>query len=207
MEATGTGTRRRLSSDERRELIEEAARAVFAEYGYHAASIGEIAARSGITKATLYDHFPSKEALHLELLREQRDELLRIVTPTLEGGGSAEERVRRALDGFYAYVHDNPYAWRMLFRETTGDPEIADAHRQIQAEAHAAVVGTLLKDPEVCRALGPLSQGEKGLLAATIGGATHGAARWWWDNKSTPRSKVVRMVMRVLWDGLGPQTT
>jgi len=192
-----------MASVERRKLIEEAARAVFAEYGYHAAPVSEIAARSGITKATLYDHFGSKEELHLHLLRQQRDELLRLVLPTLDAGGSAAMRVEQALDRFFGYVESHPYAWRMLFRETTGDPEVADAHRQIQAEAHAAVVGRLLQDPEVRRALGPLSADDSELLAAIIGGATHGAARWWWDHKSAPRARVVGMVMRVLWDGLG----
>ncbi|WP_406150869.1 TetR/AcrR family transcriptional regulator [Streptomyces sp. NBC_01012] len=50
----------------RRQLIVEAAGPVFSERGYHAASMGEIAAEVGISAAALYRHFPNKYALFAE---------------------------------------------------------------------------------------------------------------------------------------------
>jgi len=59
----------------RAELILDEAEKLLAEKGYHDTSIDEIAARAGVAKGTLYQHFPSKEALIMALL-ERNVELL-----------------------------------------------------------------------------------------------------------------------------------
>lgn len=197
--------RRRLTPEGRRALIEAAAREVFAEHGYHAASIGEIARRAGITKPTLYDHFPSKQDLHLALLRGQRDELFAYVVARLWSAGTPRERVRSAVDAYFRYVEEHPYAWRMLFRETTGDPAIAAEHEAIKREAHVAMLGLLLGDPEIGAAMRPVPRSERELVAVLIGGATHGAAVWWADHPGVPRRKVVDRVFGTLWDGLAAE--
>lgn len=58
----------RIKSDTRRQAILEAAKAVFEETGYERASMAEVAARAGSSKATLYNYFESKEALFFELI-------------------------------------------------------------------------------------------------------------------------------------------
>src|SRR5579884_763575 len=49
-------------------IIMDAAEEVFMEKGYHDASMDEIAARAGIAKGTLYQHFPGKEDLVFALI-------------------------------------------------------------------------------------------------------------------------------------------
>lgn len=69
---------RRKGSQTRAE-IQEAALALFTEHGYDATSMREIAEQLGITKAALYYHFDSKEAVILSLFTDQlraMDELL-----------------------------------------------------------------------------------------------------------------------------------
>ena len=195
--------RRRIGFDARRALIVEAAREVFAEQGYMGASMEEIARRAGITKATLYDHFSSKQALHLWLLDRQREELNRLGREQMSGGGTLEERVARTFDAFFRYVNEHPYAWRMLFRETTGDATVATEHRRIHAEA-AAVIATMLFDnadvpfleddrhPELASAVGELIRG--GLHAITL---------WWREHPEVPRETIVALCMDVYWMGLG----
>lgn len=51
----------RLSSQQRRAVILDSAARLFAERGYHAASISEIARMAGITKPVIYHHFSSKQ--------------------------------------------------------------------------------------------------------------------------------------------------
>ena len=72
MADTGTDTERPLRSDARRnrERILESARAVFAEYGADA-QIDDVARQAGVGVGTVYRHFPTKEALLVELLREK----------------------------------------------------------------------------------------------------------------------------------------
>jgi AcrR family transcriptional regulator len=65
-------TERPLRADARRnrERILESARAVFAEYGADA-QIDDVARQAGVGVGTVYRHFPTKEALLVELLREK----------------------------------------------------------------------------------------------------------------------------------------
>jgi AcrR family transcriptional regulator len=104
--------RRRLSLAERRELILDGAMEVFAERGYEGASMCEIARAGGVTPAVIYDHFPSKAQLAIELLERETGALL----------GHEEHR----------------FAWRMLFRDPPLDPEVA-AYRRLNHQATLAI--------------------------------------------------------------------
>ncbi len=53
----------------KRQAILNVAVQVFREMGFHNASMNVIAARVGGSKSTLYNHFPSKEAIFLEVIR------------------------------------------------------------------------------------------------------------------------------------------
>nr|WP_310617483.1 TetR/AcrR family transcriptional regulator [Pantoea cypripedii] len=59
----------RTLTDEKRQAIMTAASAVFQEHGYERASMNEVARRAGGSKATLYNYFPSKEALFEAVVR------------------------------------------------------------------------------------------------------------------------------------------
>jgi AcrR family transcriptional regulator len=194
--------KRRLRGDLRRERILEAATQVFAEQGYDRASFGAIAELAGVTRPVVYDHFNSKEQLHLLLLERERDRILEHVAGELTADGPPEERVARALDAFFAYVEAHPYAWRMLFRETAGDSETATAQRRIQAEAHLAVASMLASEPGSRIARGRGKELRLHMLAALWGSATNGLARWWYDRREVPRAAIVAACMDALWLGV-----
>lgn len=59
----------RKRTEEKREAILDAATAVFRDMGFHNASMNAIANRLGGSKMTLYNYFPSKEAIFLEVVR------------------------------------------------------------------------------------------------------------------------------------------
>lgn len=59
----------RMTPDDRRRVIIEIAREIFLTEGYAAASMSAIASRLGGSKGTLYNYFPSKEALFAEFMR------------------------------------------------------------------------------------------------------------------------------------------
>lgn len=60
----------------RRQAILDAALAVFAEHGYEAARLDEVAGRAGVAKGTLYLYFKDKEALFESLIRSAIDPVL-----------------------------------------------------------------------------------------------------------------------------------
>src|SRR5919109_2613033 len=109
------GPRTRLSAGERRGRIREAATEVFAERGYAAASMGEIAARAGVVASVIYDHFSSKRELFVELLQLHGSELIRSSITEVEGE-PGEELMRASLEAYFRLVEEDPFAWRFLFR-------------------------------------------------------------------------------------------
>src|SRR4051794_21178783 len=133
-------TRRRLPKDERRARILDAAARVFADRGYEAASLDEIAEAAEISKPVIYDHFDSKKALHIELLELQAGEMLEFMTRRAISQDTTEGQLAAGLEAFLEFVETHPYAWRMIFRDpTAADAEIEQAQRRVQLRATSAI--------------------------------------------------------------------
>lgn len=198
-----TSPRKRITAPERRERILEAATAVFAEHGYEGASIHEIAGRAGVVASVIYDHFASKRDLHIELLERHGEALIERSVRLIEAA-SYEELFRVNVEAFYEFVEDNPFVWRMLFRDPPGDPEVAEAHRRIQeraTEAIALLVASVRPGEEVIPGV-PRTQANV-MLAEGIKSAINGLAGWWYERREVPREQVVRVLEELLWGGLG----
>ena len=91
--------RKRLTGEERRVAILDSALAVFAERGYHASSIDDIAREAGVSKALIYEHFASKQDLYAELLEQHAGDLFSALAEAIsEAGRSASEWLREAYD-------------------------------------------------------------------------------------------------------------
>src|SRR3954451_4251477 len=128
-----------MTAEGRREVIERAATELFAERGYQGASMDEIARRSGVSVPVVYDHFRSKQDLHRRLLERHFAELRALWRDRIDDEPSPAQ-LAGALDAWFAYVESHPFAWRMLFRDTTGDPEIQAIHREGAAQSRAALL-------------------------------------------------------------------
>src|SRR4051794_9345898 len=98
--------RKRLSAEDRRAAILDAALEVFAKRGYNGASIDEIAQAAGISKALIYEHFPSKKDLHVSLLDMHVQELFDRLAANAATEEPGEVRLRNGLDAFFGWVED-----------------------------------------------------------------------------------------------------
>jgi len=192
--------RKRLPAAERREIIERNATEVFAERGYHGAGMDEIARRSGVTPPVVYDHFDSKLDLHRRLLERTRDELLEMWSEQLAGDEPAEVRIPRALDAWARYVEAHPYAARMFFQETTGDPEARAVHQQVQAQARAAL-GALLGDEPGAANIAGADREALEMAAEVMRAGLTGLAIWWIDHPDVPRERIVETAVNAIWIG------
>lgn len=97
---------------DRRQKILEASRRLFARYGYGGASISMIAAETGLTKAALYHHFPSKEAIYRASSRTGMDQLLSEVESAVsQAQGGAEARIRAYLHASVNHYEKNQDSW------------------------------------------------------------------------------------------------
>lgn len=185
-------SRRRLPPDERRALIEDAAAQLFAEQGYAATRLDEIAAAAHVTKPVLYRHFDSKKALYLALLAKHAQQLPRFVNPTV----SEEPLVARLpaiLDGWFGYVQERPYAWKMIFRDSTGDEQIQAVRRQVQERARVVLAELLRAQPELS-----IPEQELEPTAELLRTAMAGLALWWIDHPTVPRAVLVDLVTRTI---------
>src|ERR687892_649030 len=154
-----TATPKRLPSDERRALIVEAAGQLFGERGYDGARLDDVAAAAGVRKPFLYRHFDDKRTLYLALLERHRADLSGFAE-LIPAEGTAEERLRAVLEVWLDYVEARSYAWKMLFRDTGGGPEIAARRREVHARAGAVLVEmirSLAATPVRRRELEPLA--------------------------------------------------
>jgi AcrR family transcriptional regulator len=187
------GQTKRLPPDQRRALIEDAAAKLFAERGYAATKLEDIAAMAGVTKPVLYRHFKSKKDLHLALLAKHRDGLLGQISANVTGDSPLATQLPAILDAWFAYVEEHPYAWKLLFRDTTGDPEIQAFHQELHASARNLTASLIESREEI---VFPPEEIEP--LAELIRSATTGLALWWLEHPEIPRSVVVAAVRRTL---------
>lgn len=111
--------RRRIPREETRTRIVEAAARVFAQRGYEAATLDEVAAQAGFSKGAVYSNFANKEELFLTLMRERIHQRIDAVGAATAQPGSIEEQTARAgaeLTGLLAQQPD----WHRLFIEFWG---------------------------------------------------------------------------------------
>jgi AcrR family transcriptional regulator len=191
-----------MTAAARRGVIERAATEVFAERGYQGASIDEIARRSGVTAPVVYDHFTSKLDLHKCLLECHFAELRAVWREHFPGDGSIEQRLARAFDAWFAYVHAHPYAWSMLFRDTTADPEVEAVRREVADQSRAELLPLMAQEPRIQDALSLADQEAIELGWETCRSVLQGLALWWYDHPHVPRERVVTAAMNALWIGL-----
>ena len=176
---------------------------MFAKCGYEAASMEEIAEASGITPAVIYDHFPSKAMLQVELLEGQTAVLLEYVGAALDGApNDPAVRMRVGVDSFFRFVEEHRFAWRMLVRDPPGDPEVATAYLQLENQASEAIAGFIearagdalvgYEDPhQVVR-----------MFAEALKAGQNGLAAWWYEHPEVPRKVVVDRMLEFCWFGL-----
>lgn len=139
--------RRRLPPEQRRGLIVAAAAEEFGRRGHRDARMEDIARAAGITKAVLYDHFPSKGALHAEVVSRASDEMVAAVTEAALARADPRERFRAALRTTFEVIAARPDARTLLFGEPGVDPLVRKASRKAQRRARAGLAALYLYEP------------------------------------------------------------
>jgi AcrR family transcriptional regulator len=193
---------RRLSAADRRRTILDAALLLFAQRGYDAASMDDIAAEAGITVAVIYSHFKSKEELHASVLNEQWQNVIMAQGQAAFEIPPGRERLKAAYDAFFAWLESHPLAWRLVFREISGPPAVVRAQEEVLAMSTQAVVAYLAAEEPA----DPRLAGEPGMVIAAeyLKGAVNAVARWWLDHPEVKREEIIDLVVDMTWEGLAP---
>jgi AcrR family transcriptional regulator len=182
--------RRRLPKAQRRLLIEEVAAELFAEHGYAATRLEDVAAAAGVSKQLLYRHFRSKDELYLALLARYRDEILGRLGAGMSRPAPLAERIAATTDSWFAYIEENPHAAALLFGGGTGAPEVETFLRDNHATARALQIALIRAEPAF-----DLPEEQLEALAEFYRSAAAGLALWWIEHPEVPRATVVQVVV------------
>jgi AcrR family transcriptional regulator len=182
----------RLAAPERRALIEQAAARLFAERGFAATTMDEIAAAAGVSKPMVYRHFESKRALFASLIEHRRDELAAApLDRFLHLGGDVRDRLEAMTDAWFEHVERHPHSSRMLFEDVSGDDQLVRLQHELRARQRAA-------DVALMRELAPhLPEAELEPLGEVIRASLTGLALWWLERPEVPRAVPVAAMLRV----------
>jgi len=110
-------TRPPVSNPGRRQAVLAAARALFAERGYRATTVRDIADASGVLSGSLYLYFDSKETLIDEVLSSYLDELVVTYRRVVAAGGDAGTQLRGLVKAAFAAFDQHRAAGVVLLHE------------------------------------------------------------------------------------------
>ena len=188
--------RTRMTGAERREQLLDIGRTLFAAKGFEGTSVEEIAAKAGVSKPVVYEHFGGKEGLYAVVVDREMRQLLDMVTGALTAGHPREllEQAAFALldyidaytDGFRILVRDSPVA------QSTGTfaSLISDIATQVED-----ILGTEFKNRGFDAKLAPLyAQALVGMVALT--------GQWWLDVRKPKKAEVAAHLVNLAWHGL-----
>jgi AcrR family transcriptional regulator len=183
--------RTRLKPQQRRLMILEAAGRLFAEHGYDATRLDDVAAAADVTKPVLYRHFDNKTSLYLALLERHRDDLGSFAG-AIPASGTLDQRLRAVLGVWLDYVETHAYAWKMLFRDTGGGPQV----KAFRLDVHDSARVTLV---QLIRALSvePIPERELEPLAELLSMGMASLALWWIDDHAASRDTILDALTRV----------
>jgi AcrR family transcriptional regulator len=193
--------RGRPATPGRKEDILDAALTLFAERGFHGASIPEIAAAAGIATGSLYRHVESKEQLVNEVYRNAKmllaTALFSAVPPEMVASAPLREQFHQLWWALVQFARSEPRAFAFLELHHHGD--------YLDAESRAVELRVLAPIAQVVergRAAGVLKSQSAPALIVTVWGAFVGMVRAARAGYFTLDDDVCRAVEHTSWDAI-----
>jgi AcrR family transcriptional regulator len=186
----------RLPPDERRRQLLDVACVEFAERGFYATAMDDLALAAGVTKPVFYQHFPSKRALFIAVLEDVGSRLLDELTRTTSGVETGRARVEEGFRAYFDFVENDPAAFRLLFGASArNDAEFADVVDGVLTDA-AAAVSTLIEIHS--------SPDHRLVLAHAIVGMAEGISRHALTDPDGPHDpeQLAHWIAELAWFGL-----
>jgi AcrR family transcriptional regulator len=169
---------------------------LFAERGFEATSVEEIAAKAGVSKPVVYEHFGGKEGLYAVIVDREMQKLLGMVE-----GALTEDHPRRLLEqaalALLTYIEQDTDGFRILVRDSpvaqstgTFASLIVDIAGQVEH-----LVAAEFKARGLDAKFAPMySQMLVGMVALT--------GQWWVDVRKPKKADVAAHLVNLAWNGL-----
>ena len=184
---------------ERRQQLLSVARRVFAERGFTATTMDDVARAAGFTKPILYQYFDSKTNLYREIVAETAARLLSQLEAAVETTTSPRERIEVAFRVYFDTVVSEPDAFRILFIHAH-EGETATELRNLELGLVSFIEPYITVE---------ISDDHRRQLAAGVVGIAEGTALAWLvqsrNNASNHADEAARLAARaatLAWGGL-----
>ncbi len=93
----------------KRDLLLQTATQLFSQGGYNAVGIDRIIAEAGVAKMTMYKHFPSKNALILEMLNARDESFMQSLTQYIDQQSSFFEKMKALFSWHHEWFNDKDF--------------------------------------------------------------------------------------------------
>ncbi len=186
----------RMSAAQRREQLISIGRQLFAERGFDATSIEEVAARAKVSKPVVYEHFGGKEGLYAVVVDREVRSLLERIGGALTAGHPRALLEQAAL-ALLDYIEQEADGFRVLVREAPVMSSSGNFSSVLNDVAHRVehILGAEFKqrgyDPKLAELY---SQALVGMVALV--------GRWWLDVRKPRKATVAAHLVNLAWNGL-----
>jgi AcrR family transcriptional regulator len=195
--SSGGRPRVRMTGAQRRQQLLDVARELFAERGYEATSIEEIAAHADVSKPVVYEHFGGKEGLYAVVVDREMQLLLDRFTSALSAPGHPRELLQRAALVLLDYIEENTDGFRVLTR----DSPVTSA-----TGTFSSLIGEVARKVEHILGGQFSARGFDAQLAELYSQALVGmvalVGQWWLDTRSPGKLEVAAHLVNLAYNGL-----
>jgi AcrR family transcriptional regulator len=142
--------KREQTKQANRAAILDAARGVFMEMGYGAATVRHIVRATDLASGTFYNYFPDKEAVFRALLEEAAVRVRERTRAGRIGAATIEDFVRGGYRGYFSAVAEDPVTFELTrrnagtIRSMFGLPALWAGVEELRADIDAAVAATII---------------------------------------------------------------
>jgi AcrR family transcriptional regulator len=186
---------------QREQQILTAAAQVFAERGYSATTMEDIAERVGITKPLIYGYFGSKEGLLSAAVTRARTELREATEAAWASVGpdaAIGEVFRAGIRAFFDFIDEHADGFMLMQQEGAVASQAGDLIESIRQQQAAATVRILRGAPELARVPDDVLEG----YAEVTIGACERLAVWRSGRTDLSAEDATELVMASVWRGL-----
>ena len=138
-----------------RTAILNAARRVFSELGYGAATVRDIVRETDLAAGTFYNYFPDKESVLRALLDEAASEIRSRVREARKSSRTLEEFVEGGFRAYYGYMVEDTQTFELLrrnagtIRSMVDEPTVGAGVQELRDDLAAGIRSRLLPDHDV----------------------------------------------------------
>jgi AcrR family transcriptional regulator len=149
-EVTGTAGRPLSSRGARtRRRLLEAAESIFAELGYHDASIVKLTEAAGVGQGTFYLYFASKKEIFDELVLDLNHRVRQAMTEAASRGATRAERELLGFAAFFRFTAEHPALYRIIRQAEFVSPEMLHRHYDRLTEGYVAGLRQAMEQGEI----------------------------------------------------------